>query len=152
MGRDWVDYIVSEISGWEGISAASHRFGGTEFNLGAVEVGHIHRGGMVDIPYTVALRETLVAAGETGVHHLLQNSGWTTYYVRSDADAQHALRLYRLAYLHKRYRKPSDRVTAVYRDEVRALGFNDAVIAAMYPARGVASSTEREDEVREVAD
>jgi hypothetical protein len=45
-----VSEIVDGVPGWEGVSVSSHHFGGREFNLGNVVIGHIHRSGMVDIP------------------------------------------------------------------------------------------------------
>ena len=62
--RDWVQTVIDHVSAWEGVSADEHRFSGTEFNLGKVEIGHIHSNGMVDIPLTRAIRQGLVAAGD----------------------------------------------------------------------------------------
>ncbi|MDX1995079.1 MAG: DUF5519 family protein [bacterium] len=94
--------IVSTVSNWDGIEAHPHRFGGTEFNLGNVEVGHIHGSHMVDIPFTVKLREALVETGAAQPHHLLHESGWISFYLRQDADVEQALQLFRLSYLQKR--------------------------------------------------
>lgn len=100
-----VQRVIDTVSTWTGVESASHRFGGVEFMLGRVEIGHIHRGGMVDIPFTRALRAALVAAGEAEHHHLLHDSGWITYHMHGDAGYAQALRLYRLSYLHKRARR-----------------------------------------------
>lgn len=137
MSREHVRQIVDAVSSWEGVSAAPHRFGGVEFNLGKVEIGHIHGNGMVDIPFTIRLREALVTTGEAGLHHLLQDSGWITFYVRNDADVTQALKLYRLSYVHKHYRRPSDRAGDAYAADLRALetGYAPAILAALYPAR-----------------
>lgn len=105
MITNYVSTIVREVSGWEGIQAEPHRFGGTEFKLGKVEVGHIHRNGMVDIPYTRAIRDQLLAEGKAGLHHLLVDSGWMTFYVRTEADVQRAIWLYRVSYLQKTGRR-----------------------------------------------
>ncbi len=122
MIREIVQRIVNTISAWEGITANPHRFGGVEFKLGSIEIGHIHSNGMVDIPFTRKLRETLVANGDAQPHHLLHDSGWITVFARTDAEADHALRLYRLSYLHKKYRKSADR-DETFALETQALGF-----------------------------
>jgi hypothetical protein len=41
-----------EVSAWLNISAHPHRFGGRKFLFGSAEVGHIHAGGIVDIPFS----------------------------------------------------------------------------------------------------
>ncbi len=94
-----IDRIVEEVSSWNGVSASPHRFGGVEFDLGQREIGHVHRSGMVDIPFNTAIRNVLIEEGKAGPHHILAESGWITFYVRDDADVQNALWLFRLAYL-----------------------------------------------------
>ena len=94
-----VDRIVAEVAAWEGVSTAPHRYGGTEFRLGTREIGHLHRGGMLDIPFQKAIRDALIADGRTEPHHLLHDTGWTSYYIRAERDAAGALWLLRLAYL-----------------------------------------------------
>ena len=98
--HETVARLVAEAESWPGVEASDHRFGGTELLLGPRELGHVHGWGMLDVPYLRALREALVGAGETGVHHLLTDSGWTTFYVRSADDYEQARRLLRLSYLY----------------------------------------------------
>lgn len=100
-----VQHIIDTVSAWEGVTANPHRFGGVEFNLGKVEVGHIHNHGMVDIPFTRSIRDRLIRDHEAGPHHLLHDSGWITFYLRAEKDTEQALRLYRLSYLIKRSRR-----------------------------------------------
>jgi hypothetical protein len=95
-----VERLVEEVAGWEGITVAEHRFGGTEFRVGPRETGHVHAWGMLDIAYLRKLRDVLVDAGHTGVHHLLTESGWTTYHIESADDYDHARWLLRLSYLY----------------------------------------------------
>jgi hypothetical protein len=104
MITEYVERIVATASAWDGVQSQPHRFGGTEFVLGKVEIGHVHRrNAMVDIPYTRAIREQLVAEGHTGLHHLLPDTGWTTFYAHNEAQTDKALWLLRLSYAHKRY-------------------------------------------------
>jgi Family of unknown function (DUF5519) len=98
---NFMDEIINIVSSWEGVTAAAHRFGGREFNVGKVEIGHIHRNGMVDIPYTKRIREQLIAEGKTEPHHILPETGWTSFYIRQDEDTQQAIWLFKLSYIHK---------------------------------------------------
>jgi hypothetical protein len=128
-----VDAVVDVVTGWSNVTSQPHRFGGVEFNLGKVEVGHIHRNGMVDIPFTRSLRERLLMADEAEPHHLLPETGWITYYVRGDeARARQAVRLFRLSYLQKSRRR-SGLTPDVLRDELAKLGFSDEINALLLP-------------------
>lgn len=95
-----VERLVDEIGGWPHVTTGEHRFGGTEFRVGPREIGHVHAWGMLDVSYLRKLRDVLVDEGHTGVHHLLTESGWTTYRVESDEDYDHARWLLRLSYLY----------------------------------------------------
>jgi hypothetical protein len=95
-----VERLVEEAGGWDHVTVDEHRFGGTEFRVGPREIGHVHAWGMLDIAYLRKLRDVLIDEGHTGIHHLLAESGWTTYYVESAADYDHARWLLRLSYLY----------------------------------------------------
>jgi hypothetical protein len=94
-----LDEFEREVSSWAGVSEHAHRFGGREFRLGDAEVGHIHIGGILDIPFPRALRDALLDEDLAEEHHWVPNSGWITYRVRTDDDLPHALWLARLSYL-----------------------------------------------------
>ncbi|MDX2075358.1 MAG: DUF5519 family protein [bacterium] len=113
--------IVNTVSAWEGISAHPHRFGGTEFRLGNVEIGHIHGNHMADLPFTRKIREALVTDGESSVHHLLPETGWISFYLRRDEDVAQAIRLFRMSYLQKRLRRAKDETKQAILDELTAL-------------------------------
>lgn len=91
--------LEDEISAWPHISVHGHRFGGREFRFGSAELGHIHNGGIVDIPFPRSLRDALLAEGLAEEHHWVPNSGWITFHVRNGDDFQHAVWLMRLSYL-----------------------------------------------------
>ncbi|WP_262177881.1 luciferase domain-containing protein [Haloarcula laminariae] len=95
-----VDRLIDEVSGWPHVTTGEHRFGGTEFRVGPREIGHVHGWGMLDIAYLKRLRDVLVDARETGSHHLLTESGWTTEYIESPEEYDHARWLLRLSYLY----------------------------------------------------
>lgn len=124
-----VGRFVETVSQWEAIENEPHRFGGTEFKIGNVEIGHIHRNnGMVDIPFTVKMREALVAEGRAQHHHLLHDSGWISFFVRDEASLEQAIWLMRLSYLQKRSRrKPLEAA------EIEALQLSPKLKAAAFP-------------------
>ena len=97
--------IIDTVSSWDGIKPQPHRFGGTEFMFGGVEIGHVHDWGLVDIPFTRRTREALVADGEADLHHILPESGWISFWLRGDQDVAQAIRLFRLSYAIKRARR-----------------------------------------------
>ncbi|NJL95652.1 MAG: DUF5519 family protein [Anaerolineae bacterium] len=101
--------LQDTVGAWPALAAQPHRFGGVEFVHGKVEIGHIHRNGMIDIPLTVPLRRYLVAQGLAEPHHLLGDSGWVSFYVRQAEDVEGALWLFRLSYLHKLRRRQPQR-------------------------------------------
>ena len=91
--------LEGDVASWPQISVHSHRFGGREFRFGAAEVGHVHIGGIVDIPFPRALRDALLAQGLANEHHWVPNSGWVTFHMRNEQDFNHATWLLRLSYL-----------------------------------------------------
>lgn len=91
--------ITKTVSGWPGVSAHPHRFGGTEYRLGEQrEIGHTHGDQLVDIPFPTKVRDDIVAAGRAEPHHILPESGWVSVYLRTPEDVERALELLRLSY------------------------------------------------------
>jgi hypothetical protein len=87
------------VSAWPNLSVHPHRFGGPEFRFGHAEMGHVHMGGIVDIPFPRSIRDALLAEGLAEEHHWVPNSGWISFHVRSEADLNHALWLMGLSYV-----------------------------------------------------
>jgi hypothetical protein len=94
-----IEKLEDEISTWPHVSVHPHRFGGREFLFDKAEVGHVHTGGTVDIPFPRSVRDALLKDGLPEEHHWVPNSGWITFHVRSEEDLKHALWLMRLSYL-----------------------------------------------------
>jgi hypothetical protein len=90
--------IAEEVLGWPGVSSAPHRFGGVEFRLGRRELGHLHGDRLADIPFPKRVRDELVAEGRALPHHVLPDSGWVSVPIRSEADADAVVELFRLGY------------------------------------------------------
>lgn len=87
------------VSEWPGISVHPHRFAAKEFRFGNAEVGHLHQGGILDIPFPRSVHDALLAEGLAEEHRWVPNSGWITFHIRSEQDLTHALWLMRLSYL-----------------------------------------------------
>ena len=100
--------LEQEIGAWPHISVHPHRFGGREFLFGKAEVGHVHIGGVVDIPFTRPVRDALLAEGLAEEHRWVPNSGWITFRIRREQDLNHAIWLMRLSYLRYLLKTTSD--------------------------------------------
>jgi hypothetical protein len=61
--------IEEEVSAWPQITVHPHRFGGREFRFGRAEVGHVHEGGILDIPFPRPIRDWLINEGLAEEHH-----------------------------------------------------------------------------------
>lgn len=105
---NFVRAIEQEITSWPGVSAYSHRFGGREFRFDRAEIGHVHAGGTVDIPFTRSLHDALLAAGLAEQHRWVPDSGWITFHARSEDHLRHALWLMRISYLRYALKRASD--------------------------------------------
>lgn len=92
------EHIRREVTGWPGVTTATGDYGETDFLVGRRSIGHVHGGYQADIPFPRRIRDELVAAGRTGPHHVHPDSGWTTLYIRSDADVEQAIELLRINY------------------------------------------------------
>jgi hypothetical protein len=100
--------LEAEVSAWPNLSIHPHRFGGREFRFGNAEVGHVHTGGIVDIPFPRSVRDALLAEGLAEEHHWVPNSGWTTFRIHSEEALSHARWLMRLSYLRYALKTATD--------------------------------------------
>ena len=102
--------LEDDVTGWPHISVHPHRLRGREFRFGSAEVGHIHAGGIVDIPFPRSVRDALLAEGLAEEHRWVPNSGWLTFRVRSrsEEDLRHAIWLMRLSYLRYALKTAAD--------------------------------------------
>jgi hypothetical protein len=90
--------IEREVRSWPNVTAHPHRFGGVEFRVNQHEIGHLHGDGLADLPFPVRVRRELVADGRASPHHILPDTGWVSYYMRSADDLAGAVALFRLNY------------------------------------------------------
>lgn len=90
--------IAGEVLSWEGVTSASHRFGGTEFLLGKRELGHLHGDRLADLPFPRRVRDELVESGRAKPHHVLPESGWVSVWIESEEDVPRVVELFRMGY------------------------------------------------------
>ncbi|HEV8043647.1 MAG TPA: luciferase family protein [Rubrobacter sp.] len=109
------EVVEREVSGWPGVEARPHRFGGVEFRVRGHEIGHLHGDRMADLPFPVRMRKELVAGGKAEPHHVLPRTGWVSYYPRGPEDASAVVELFRLNYEHlvERGRKKAEKAAAI---------------------------------------
>lgn len=105
--KDASSAIRDAVLAWPGVSAHPHRFGGTEYQLGTREIGHIHGDWLVDIPLPTRVRDEVIANGQAQAHHILPDSGWVSLYLNEAADVQRAIDLLRLSFDIASRQKPS---------------------------------------------
>ena len=86
---------------WDGVSIHPHRFGGLEYQLSGIELGHLHGNRLLDVPFTKKVRDLLIAQGSAEKHHILKDSGWISFYLRNPESTAHALWLLRVSYLYR---------------------------------------------------
>ena len=90
--------IVRQVSAWPGVTVGLNQFGGVELRFGRRELGHLHGNVLVDLPFPLLIREQLVAAGKAEPHHVHPDSGWVSVLIRTDADLERVIELFRLNY------------------------------------------------------
>ena len=96
---DHIDNIESEVLTWRGTSTSLHKYGGTQFNYGQKEIGHIHGNGLLDIRFSRAVKAALIKQSKIDDHHVFKNSGWISFYVKTLDDVVYAKKLLEMAYL-----------------------------------------------------
>lgn len=96
--QDFGARLESVAATWPGVETSPHRFGGLEFRVDRREIGHVHPSGMLDLPFPVRVRRELVAAGRAEAHHMLPNTGWVTFRIRTEHDVPAAIDLLRMNY------------------------------------------------------
>ena len=80
-----------------GVRLRVHRLGGIGFARGPRELGHLHGNGLLDLFVGREQRDALVAAGRAEPHHVFEQSGWISFWLRTPADTASALDLLAIA-------------------------------------------------------
>jgi hypothetical protein len=90
--------IEAAAMSWDGLTVVPHRFGGREFRVGRREIGHIHGDALLDLPFPITIRKQLVAEHRAAPHHILPDTGWVSFRIRTADDIECAIELLRLNY------------------------------------------------------
>jgi Family of unknown function (DUF5519) len=94
-----LERIRDEILSWPDVTAEPHRFGGLEFRLHKIEMGHIHGDRLADLPFPMKTRNELVNSGHVSPHHVLPQSGWVSYWInKGEFDIPSVVELFRMRY------------------------------------------------------
>jgi hypothetical protein len=130
-----LDELERQVLSWPDVSAHPHRFGGREFRFRVAEIGHMHTGGIVDIPFPRAVRDALLDERLAEEHRWVPNSGWITYRLRGENDFGHALWLMRLSYLRYVLKTAADPLALVVRasEQLQLSPRFKTLVAALLP-------------------
>src|SRR5258708_10571517 len=91
--------LEDEISAWPHVSIYPHRFGGREFRFGDAEVGHMHAGGVVDIPFPRSIRDAVLEEGLARSIDGFRTQAGSLFACPARVISRHALWLMGLSYL-----------------------------------------------------
>jgi luciferase-like monooxygenase len=122
--------IEEEVSSWPGVTTHAHRFAGREFRFGRAEIGHVHVGGTVDIPFPRPVHDMLLADGLAQQHRWVPDSGWVTFVARAEEDCARALWLLRISYLRYALKEAANPQSFLER-ETRSLGLGSELKAVL---------------------
>ncbi len=90
--RDWILQLPN-------VTKASHRLGGTEFQVHGLEFMHTHGTLHLDIKLSKQDQERMLKEGKAEPHRFVHHqAGWVTFRIRSEKDTETAKELIRLAY------------------------------------------------------
>lgn len=95
---DWIDLIETRMFSLPGTTTHNHKYGGLQFDLHQTEIGHIHSNGLLDMLLNRKIKAHLMQKGRILDHHSFKNTGWISFYIRTEDDVQYALELLQLGY------------------------------------------------------
>jgi Family of unknown function (DUF5519) len=90
--------LTQELLTWPGVTTQPHRFGGIEFSYHGKEIGHLHGDYLVDLLLPKSQRDEWIAAGKAEPHHIFPESGWVSFYLKSEEDVGNAIEILRTKY------------------------------------------------------
>jgi hypothetical protein len=83
-------------------------------------MGHIHGNSLVDFPFPIQLRKELVSSCKVSLHHVLPESGWASYWIKSDADFEEIIELFKIQYERLNPKKQSSLVSTSNQQKIVA--------------------------------
>ena len=93
-----IDAVRSELLLHPEVTESAHRFGGTVFHVGRLELGHLHGETVADLPFPPHIRDELVAAGRVERSEHAGDSRWVSKTVQHAGDVAQVVELFRLSY------------------------------------------------------
>lgn len=93
-----IELLETRVSTWPSVNVSIHKYGGRQFNLHQKEIGHVHSNGVLDLIFDRATKAALVRSCSAEEHHVFKDSGWISFYIRSERDLDKALELLALSY------------------------------------------------------
>jgi len=98
--QDWILQLPS-------VTKASHRFGGTEYQIHGLEFMHSHGHDFLDIRLSKEDQERVLQEGKAESHRFAPQAGWITFKIKSEDDIEAAKVIIRLAHNHAERMMPS---------------------------------------------
>lgn len=93
-----IESLEARVSEWPSVNVSIHKFGGRQFNVHQKEIGHVHSNGVLDLIFDRATKAALLRSCAAKDHHVFKDSGWISFYIRSEKDVDKALELLALSY------------------------------------------------------
>ncbi len=91
--------IISEVGSWDQVTTEPGRFGSTRFLVGRRELGHLHGGGLLDLPLPTQRKRELLDGGRVEQHRYTPpRSGWVSLRITDEGDLATAIELLREQY------------------------------------------------------
>jgi len=99
--RDTVDALLDAVAAIPGITVVARPINTLGFYVRGIELGHVHRGGELDVHLPPEVRDEVISTGGAEHHRHVNDCGWLTYRMRSPEDVREAAWLLELgAALH----------------------------------------------------
>jgi len=93
---DWIDELERMWLQQNNSSTHIHRYGGLQFNCNNKEYAHVHSNGLLDMLLSKSLKEQLMREGRVQDHHVFENTGWISFYIKNEDDFHYAISLLEL--------------------------------------------------------
>lgn len=93
-----IELLETTVSAWPSVNVSIHKYGGRQFNVNQKEIGHVHSNGVLDLIFDRTTKDAVLRSCAANDHHVFKNSGWISFYIRSEKDVDKALELLALSY------------------------------------------------------
>lgn len=97
----YTDEIEETVLSWKGTYIQMHEYGGIQFNVNNKEIGHIHSNGLLDVLFKKEVKALLIKEGRACEHHTFTQSGWISFYIKTENDKKYAIELLEYSYILK---------------------------------------------------